>query len=37
MTPVSDRKVPIMIDGSEKRNCEGGFWTLELACFWKAQ
>ena len=20
----------IMIDGSEKRNCESGFWTLEL-------
>ena len=22
----------IMIDGSEKRNCEGGFLTLEFAC-----
>ena len=20
-----------------KRNCEGGFWTLEFACLWKAQ
>ena len=29
--------IVIMIDGSEKRNCEGGFWTLEFACFWKAQ
>ena len=29
--------VVIMIDGSEKRNCEGGFWTLEFACLWKAQ
>ena len=27
----------IMTEGSKKRNCEGGFWTLELACFWKAQ
>ena len=27
----------IMIDGSEKRNCEGGFWASEFACFWKAQ
>ena len=26
-----------MIDGSEKRNCEGGFWTLEFACLWKVQ
>ena len=25
--------IVIMIDGNEKRNCEGGFWTLELACF----
>ena len=25
----------IMIDGSEKRNCERGFWTLEFACLWK--
>ena len=29
--------IVIMIDGSEKRNCESGFWTLEFACFWKAQ
>ena len=29
--------IVIMIDGSEKRNCEGGFWTSELACLWKAQ
>ena len=29
--------IVIMIDGSEKRNCEGGFWTLEFACLWKAQ
>ena len=28
--------IVIMIDGSEKRNCEGGFWTLEFACLWKA-
>ena len=27
--------IVIMIDGSQKRNCEGGFWTLEFA--WKAQ
>ena len=27
----------IMIDRSEKHNCEGGFWTSEFACFWKAQ
>ena len=28
----------IMIDGSEKCNsCEGGLWTLEFACLWKAQ
>ena len=26
-----------MIDGSEKRNCEGGFWTLEFACLWKSE
>ena len=26
----------IMIDGSEKRNCEGGFGILEFACLWKA-
>ena len=25
----------IMIDGSEKRNCEDGFWTLEFAVFEK--
>ena len=31
------RVIVIMIDGSEKRNCEGGFWTLEFACLWKAQ
>ena len=24
--------VVIMIDGSEKRNCEGGLLTLEFAC-----
>ena len=29
--------IVIMIDGSEKRNCESGFWTLEFACFRKAQ
>ena len=29
--------IVIMIDGSKKRNCEGGFWTLEFACLWKAQ
>ena len=23
-------------DSREKRNCEGGFWTLEFACLWKA-
>ena len=27
----------IMIDGSEKHDCEGGFWTLEFACLWNAQ
>ena len=26
-----------MIDGSQKRIYEGGFWTLRIACFWKAQ
>ena len=29
--------IVIMIDGSEKRNCEGAFWTLEFACLWKVQ
>ena len=29
--------IVIMIDGGEKRNCQGGFWTLEFACLWKAQ
>ena len=29
--------IVIMIEGSEKRNCEGGFCTSEFACFWKAQ
>ena len=29
--------VVIMIDGSEKRNCEGGLRTLEFACLWKEQ
>ena len=30
--------IVIMINGSQKRNCEGGFWlTLEFACLWKAQ
>ena len=29
--------IVIMIDHSEKRNCEDGFWTLEFACLWKAQ
>ena len=29
--------IVIMIDGSEKQNCEGGFWTLDFACLWKAQ
>ena len=24
--------IVIMFDGSEKRNCEGGFWILEFAC-----
>ena len=27
----------IMIDGSKKHDCEGGFWTLKFACLWKAQ
>ena len=27
----------IMIDGSEKRYCEGTNWTLEIAYLWKAQ
>ena len=26
--------IVIMIDGSEKCNCEGGFWTLEFASLW---
>ena len=30
-------KVRCLFDGSEKRNCEGIFWTLEFACLWKAQ
>ena len=25
--------IMIMIDGSVKRNCEGGFGTLEFTCF----
>ena len=29
--------IVIMIDSSEKSNCEGGFWTLEFACLWKVQ
>ena len=29
--------IVIMINGGEKRNCEGGSWTLEFACLWKAQ
>ena len=29
--------IVIMIDGSEKRSCEGGLSTLEFACLWKAQ
>ena len=29
--------IVIMIDGNEKHNCEGVFWTLEFACLWKAQ
>ena len=29
--------IVIMIDGSEKRNFEGGIWTLEFTCLWKAQ
>ena len=24
-------------NGNEKRNCEGGFWALKFACFWKAK
>ena len=28
--------IVIMIDGSEKRNCEGGFWILEFACYVKS-
>ena len=27
----------LVIEGSEKCNCEGGFWTFEFACLWKAQ
>ena len=27
--------IVIMNDASGKRNCEGGFWTLEFACLWK--
>ena len=29
--------IVIMIDGREKRNCEGSFGNLEFACLWKAQ
>ena len=29
--------IVMMINGSEKRNCEGGFWASEFACFWKSQ
>ena len=29
--------IVIIIDGSDKRNWEGGVWTLEFACFWRAQ
>ena len=28
--------IVIMTDGSEKRNCEGGFWILEFACYVKS-
>ena len=34
---MNDFVIVIMVDGSEKRDCEGGSWTLELACLWKAQ
>ena len=29
--------IVMTINGSEKRNCEGGFWASECVCFWKAQ
>ena len=29
--------IVMMTNGSEKRNCEGGFWALEVAFFLKAQ
>ena len=29
--------IVIMIDGREKRNWEGGLWTLEIASLGKAQ
>ena len=29
--------IVMTINGSEKRNCEGGFWASDFACFWKAQ
>ena len=32
-----DGKSVIMIEGSKKCNCEGGFWTKKLAYLWKAQ
>ena len=35
--PGSLLVIVVMIDGSENRNWEGGFWTLEFACLWKAQ
>ena len=35
--PGSLLVIIIMIDGSEKRSSEGGFWTLKFACLWKAQ
>ena len=32
-----DGKSVIMIEGSKKRNCQGGFWTKKLAYLWKVQ
>ena len=34
---VSLLVIVIMIDGSEKLNCERGFWISEFACLWKVQ
>ena len=33
---MNDFVIVIMVDGSEKRDCEGGSWTLEVRMFVKS-